>query len=344
MCLRQPVALRLVQRADALRHRHLRVRPVDQQQIDRRQVEQLQAVVERAGEIVGLEIVVAHLGGEEDLLALHAGGRDRLARPRARCRRTPRCRCGDSRCGSPTRSPARPASSFSRIEPKPTIGMRAPCASTNCMEFLLEHAGWSSCRKQDVQRRAEPTTAGNRPAWRLPGRRCERRRYKPPTVASSSASPCGLVEQTRGGHRHRHRAVVGDQRASADDRRLDRHRLHVADGQLTGDRRSARSPGRRRPPTPHRDRQRRFRRAPLPAAQLYWPGMMIGEITPSAVLKHRTCRPAGCPGPQPKHCESGYPTGRWEAAPPARQRRRETVREGATSTVRPRRAQISRLS
>ena len=58
----------------------------------------------REGRVVAL-LGVPELGRDEDLLARHARGGDRLPRPPPRCRRRQRCRCGGSRPAAPPRPP-----------------------------------------------------------------------------------------------------------------------------------------------------------------------------------------------------------------------------------------------
>ena len=76
---REPGLFDLAQRADRLRQRNLRVGPVDQQQIDPRQTEPLQAFIDRALEIARRQAVEPDFGGDEDLFALDAGGAQAVA-------------------------------------------------------------------------------------------------------------------------------------------------------------------------------------------------------------------------------------------------------------------------
>src|SRR5262245_49361853 len=69
-----PVALGLAQNAERFRKRHFRVRPVDEQEIDPGELQLLQALIERALEVGGGKLVVKDLGGDENMLALEAGG------------------------------------------------------------------------------------------------------------------------------------------------------------------------------------------------------------------------------------------------------------------------------
>lgn len=67
------------QRAQCLHQRHLRIRPVQQQQVDLGQAQSHQAFLGRTLQIVGSEMRGPDLGGEEDLIALHARGTQALA-------------------------------------------------------------------------------------------------------------------------------------------------------------------------------------------------------------------------------------------------------------------------
>src|SRR5262249_6119582 len=69
-----PVALGLAQNAERLFKGHLRVWPVDEQEIDPGELQLLQALIERALEVGGGKLVVKNLGGHENMLALEAGG------------------------------------------------------------------------------------------------------------------------------------------------------------------------------------------------------------------------------------------------------------------------------
>ncbi len=64
-----------------LGERHLRVGPMDEQQIDPGQLQLLQAVIERALEIGGRELVLIDLRGHEHVLAPQAGGAQALMQP-----------------------------------------------------------------------------------------------------------------------------------------------------------------------------------------------------------------------------------------------------------------------
>ena len=67
---RQPGALERAQRLHAFGHRNLRARPVDQQQIDGRKVERLEALIDGTLELV--EPVPINLGGQEHIVAADA--------------------------------------------------------------------------------------------------------------------------------------------------------------------------------------------------------------------------------------------------------------------------------
>src|SRR5215207_7894875 len=67
------------QRAQRLHQRHLRVRPVQQQQVDLGQAQSHQAFLGRTLQIMRREMRRPDLGGEEDLIALHARGAQALA-------------------------------------------------------------------------------------------------------------------------------------------------------------------------------------------------------------------------------------------------------------------------
>ena len=69
----QAVLLGLAQRADRSLEWDVLVVPVDQQQVDIRQLQIFKALVERLLELVGHEMRLAHLGAKEDVLALGAG-------------------------------------------------------------------------------------------------------------------------------------------------------------------------------------------------------------------------------------------------------------------------------
>ena len=63
---RETLPLCLGQRGDRLVERNLRVRPMHKQEIDVIDAEILEAFVDRAREIVGAQIFVRHLGGQEN--------------------------------------------------------------------------------------------------------------------------------------------------------------------------------------------------------------------------------------------------------------------------------------
>jgi hypothetical protein len=68
---REALPLRLRQRRHGLGERDLRVRPMHHEQIDLVDAEILQALVDRARKVIGAQIFVRHLGGEENLVARH---------------------------------------------------------------------------------------------------------------------------------------------------------------------------------------------------------------------------------------------------------------------------------
>ena len=76
---REPLPLGLGERRHVLAHGNLRIGPVHQQEVDIVDLERAQAVVDRAGKIVGLKVLVADFGGEENVGARQAGGAQRLA-------------------------------------------------------------------------------------------------------------------------------------------------------------------------------------------------------------------------------------------------------------------------
>ena len=61
---RQALPLGLGERGHRLLERNIRVRPMHQQEIDEVDAEILQALVDRAGEVVGAQIFMRHLGGQ----------------------------------------------------------------------------------------------------------------------------------------------------------------------------------------------------------------------------------------------------------------------------------------
>ena len=76
---REPLPLCLGQRADRLVECNLRVGPVHEQEIDEIDAQVLKALVDRTREVIGAQIFVRHLGGQENLVAPHAGRADALA-------------------------------------------------------------------------------------------------------------------------------------------------------------------------------------------------------------------------------------------------------------------------
>src|SRR6266404_3066202 len=75
----ETLALRFGERADRLAERDLRVRPMDHEKVDVIDSVILQALLDRAREVVRAQIFVRHFGGQEDLAARHAGGAHALA-------------------------------------------------------------------------------------------------------------------------------------------------------------------------------------------------------------------------------------------------------------------------
>jgi len=75
----QSLALDPRQRAQRIRERHLRVRPMQQQQVDLGHAQPRQALLGGSLEIVRLEVGGPDLGGEEYLVAFHAGSAHALA-------------------------------------------------------------------------------------------------------------------------------------------------------------------------------------------------------------------------------------------------------------------------
>src|SRR4030088_2034121 len=78
---RATVALGLTEDAEGLRQRNVRIRPVDEEQIDPGQLELGEAFIERALEIIGRELVVIDLGCDENVLAPEAGVPQTLVQP-----------------------------------------------------------------------------------------------------------------------------------------------------------------------------------------------------------------------------------------------------------------------
>src|SRR5262245_35305035 len=70
----EALPLRLGQRRDGLAERDCRVGPMHQQKIDEVDAQISQALLDRAREIVGAQIFMRDLGGEEDVAAWHARG------------------------------------------------------------------------------------------------------------------------------------------------------------------------------------------------------------------------------------------------------------------------------
>src|SRR3954471_6047591 len=113
------------------------------------------------------------------------------------------------------------------METKPTIGMRAPCASTVSIKLLLRRAGRYSaaCRRDSANVGAAPNCGrASSSGWNRKEPRTRRCQH----AASAEVFQLSLDIDIA--------AVVGDQRALADDRGLHGHRLHVAHGQLTSNR------------------------------------------------------------------------------------------------------------
>src|SRR5581483_8628123 len=69
----QPHLLGVGERAERLGQRHLRIGPVQQQQIDMGLAQPHQALLGRALQVMRSEMIGPDLGGEEDVVALHAG-------------------------------------------------------------------------------------------------------------------------------------------------------------------------------------------------------------------------------------------------------------------------------
>src|SRR5262245_3701086 len=69
-----PVAFGLAQNAERLLQRHLQAGPMDEKKVDPGKLELLQALIERALEVGGGKLIVIDLGGDENMLALEAGG------------------------------------------------------------------------------------------------------------------------------------------------------------------------------------------------------------------------------------------------------------------------------
>ena len=76
---REPLPLGLGQRADRLVECNLRVRPVHEQEVDEIDAQILEALIDRTREVIGAQIFVRHLGGQENLVAPQAGRADPLA-------------------------------------------------------------------------------------------------------------------------------------------------------------------------------------------------------------------------------------------------------------------------
>src|SRR5262249_27166225 len=74
-----PFAFHLAERSDRILEGNARVRPVDQQEIDVRQLELGDAVARRALEVARSQIARPDLGDEEDIVARHARGAQPLA-------------------------------------------------------------------------------------------------------------------------------------------------------------------------------------------------------------------------------------------------------------------------
>jgi hypothetical protein len=70
----EALALRLGERAHRLGQRNLQVRPVHQQKVNMVDAESLQALVDRAREVIGTQVFMRDLGAQEDVRARDAGG------------------------------------------------------------------------------------------------------------------------------------------------------------------------------------------------------------------------------------------------------------------------------
>ena len=70
---REPVALDLAQRADGFGERHVRIGPVQQQQIDLAEPQPRQAIARRALQLARREMTGPDFGGDEHVAALDAG-------------------------------------------------------------------------------------------------------------------------------------------------------------------------------------------------------------------------------------------------------------------------------
>jgi hypothetical protein len=75
------VLLGIAQQTNALGQRHLRVVPVNEQQIDEGQIELAKAALDRALEIAGRKLVPIDLGGDEHILARNAGRCEAFPQP-----------------------------------------------------------------------------------------------------------------------------------------------------------------------------------------------------------------------------------------------------------------------
>src|SRR5262245_1869402 len=76
---RKPLPFRLGERGNGLAEWNLRIRPMHEQEIDEVDAQVRQALVDRAREIVGAQVFVRYLGGEENLVTPHARGADAFA-------------------------------------------------------------------------------------------------------------------------------------------------------------------------------------------------------------------------------------------------------------------------
>ena len=89
--------------------------------------EALQALLDRSLQRAVGDELRPHLGGDEDLVARHAGATACLRPPRPRCRSPARCRCDGSRRRSASATISRAdARREARQVPQPIFGMRAP--------------------------------------------------------------------------------------------------------------------------------------------------------------------------------------------------------------------------
>ena len=169
-----PVLAQPVERVQRLLERHLRVRPVQEQQVDVVDAEPLERVLGGALDLVGGRRRRPDLRREEDLVPRHAARPRSRARPRARSRRRAPCRSAGSR------APARPGRRRSRRARSPArCRIRGAESSPPGRRSSGLHSSWSESLSHCY-------------AWQPPGRLAqlgERRLDKAEVTGSSPVSP-----------------------------------------------------------------------------------------------------------------------------------------------------------